>query len=525
MATLTYILAAVILLGLCIFVHELGHLLGGRMVGIKAKVFSIGYGKGVLKKKFGDTTYQLTLIPFGGYCQFYGEDPSEERKGEAYEFLSAHPLKRIVTVIMGPMFNLFFGILLFFVMNLIGYQVETNKIVIPEYFKSGEYVSPAFTSGIQSGDEIIGINDKTIAGFSDIQSAVVFSEGAPVRVKVRRGSETLVFSVTPQRYSEKGYYTIGVVPYGERVLVVRSLEKDAAEKAGIEQMDEIKSVDGKAVKTPADFSNYIRTRTGKAARLEIVRAGKLKEITVVPRSREVITISNFRDSRFKNESHDAVIDKIDLVRNAISKGTVKINGSKVTSFENFEKTLAANAGREITLENAGGIYTGRISFERYGFIGVETAVAPDMVNLKYGIADGFVKSLVDPFDFVVMNLKGMGMLFSGQLDVRQNLSGPIRIAKIAGDTAYYRGISAFIILMAKISIILMVMNLLPIPAVDGSYIVFFLYETLKGRPINQKVLEKIQFVGIALLIVLGVFVIFNDLSFLPFFFFFFHLSN
>ena len=102
MMTLTYILGAFILLGLCIFVHELGHLLGGKMVGIKARIFSMGYGKGVLKKKIGDTTYQVTLIPLGGYCQFYGEDPSEQRSGEGFEFLSAHPLKRIVTVAMGP---------------------------------------------------------------------------------------------------------------------------------------------------------------------------------------------------------------------------------------------------------------------------------------------------------------------------------------------------------------------------------------------------------------------------------------
>jgi regulator of sigma E protease len=140
-----------------------------------------------------------------------------------------------------------------------------------------------------------------------------------------------------------------------------------------------------------------------------------------------------------------------------------------------------------------------------------------MVVVNYWIADGFAQAIVEPFDFIVMNLKGLGMLISGKLDVRQNLSGPIRIAKIAGDTAHYRGLSAFIILMAKISIILMVMNLLPIPVVDGSFILFFLYEAIKGSPINQKVMEKIQFVGIVLLIMLGIFVIFNDLSFLPFF--------
>ena len=517
MATLTYILAAVILLGLCIFVHELGHLLGGRMVGIRARIFSIGYGKGVLKKTIGDTTYQLTLIPLGGYCQFYGEDPSEERKGESYEFLSAHPLRRMVAVIMGPLFNLFFGIILFFIMNLIGYQVETNRIHIPEYFTSGEYISPAHTAGIVTGDRIVAINGKKISGFTDIQSAVIFSDGAPMLLSVERGGVIREVSVTPKRYSEKGYYTIGVMPYGERVLVVRSIEKDIAERAGIEQYDEIKSVDGVLVKTPADFSNYIRAHAGREVRLQLVRAGRPKEVRATPRQREVLRISGFEDARFRGERHELTIDRLDLVKNAIKKRTVKLNGTPVASFDDLVRRLEALRGAPARLENAGGTYYGKITYERYGFIGVETAVAPDMIDLRFGIIDGFLKSIVDPYNFIVMNLKGMGMLFAGELDVRQNLSGPIRIAKIAGDTAYYRGVSAFIILMAKISIILMVMNLLPIPAVDGSFILLFAYETIKGKPINQRVLERIQFVGIAILILLGAFVIFNDLSFLPFF--------
>jgi regulator of sigma E protease len=517
MATLTYILAAVVLLGLCIFVHELGHLLGGRMVGIKAKVFSIGYGRGILKKKIGDTTYQLTLIPLGGYCQFYGEDPAEDRVGEAYEFLSSHPLKRIVAVVMGPLFNLLFGIVLFFAMNLIGYQAETNRIYIPDYFMSGEYVSPAYSAGLQTGDTVVEINGKKIASFQELQSAVIFSGGRPLIVKASRGGPARDFAVQPRKYAEKGYLTIGVMPFGERVLVVRSLEKEVAANAGVEQFDEIKAVDGKVVRTPSDFSAYIRTRAGRPVRLEIVRAGKEREIVLTPRFREVLSIKDFEDERFSGERHEILVERLDLIRAAIAQGKVRINGMAVRSFPAFEAELRRNSGRVIRMENPGGRYRGIMSYEKYGFIGVETAVAPDMIDLKYGLADGFSKALVDPVEFIVMNIKGMGMLFAGELDVRQNLSGPIRIAKMAGDTAYYRGISAFIILMAKISIILMVMNLLPIPVVDGSFILFFLYEAVLGKPINQKILEKIQFVGIALLIVLGVLVVFNDLSFIPFF--------
>jgi regulator of sigma E protease len=171
-----YIAAGIVLLGLCVFVHELGHLLGGKMVGIKAKTFSIGYGKGIIKKKIGDTTYQIAPFPFGGYCQFYGEDPSEERTGQGFEFLSAPPLRRIVTVVMGPMFNLFFGIIIFFTMNLVGYSKDTNQVAIPEQLLSGKHISAAHEAGVKSGDWIVKMGDTNIHSFADIQTTVMFSE-------------------------------------------------------------------------------------------------------------------------------------------------------------------------------------------------------------------------------------------------------------------------------------------------------------------------------------------------------------
>jgi len=517
MVTITYILAAVILLGLCIFVHELGHLLGGRMVGIKAEVFSIGYGKGIIKKKWGDTTYQLTLIPFGGYCKFYGEDPSDDREGKEYEFLSAHPLKRVVTVVMGPLFNLFFGVFLFFIMNISGYSVETNRIYIPEYFKSGEYVSPAYQAGLKTGDIITEINNETVSSFSDVQSKVVFSDGKPLSIQYQRGDLQQTAKVTPKKYSEKGYYTVGVMPYGKRVLIANVLDGYPAEQAGLEKLDEIQSVEGKQFETPQEFTEYIRKKAGTPLEFTVIRSGNEKKVQVTPQQREVLKIEKFTDTRFPGETYEIALDKLDLIKSSINDGNVKINGKRIQSFSQFVLIVKRSGNRVLTIKTPGGTYKGNVTFEKYGFVGIETAIAPEMVNIEYGFAGSVTKALIDPFEFIALNVQGIGMMFSGELDVRRNLSGPIRIAKIAGDTAYYRGVEAFILLMAKISIILMVMNLLPIPMVDGSYIVFFLYEAIKGRPLNEKIMEKIQLIGFAFLIMLGVFIIFNDLSFLPFF--------
>jgi len=512
---IVYLLAMIVLLGLCVFVHEFGHLLGGKLVGIKARTFSIGFGKGIFKKEWNGTTYQIAPIPLGGFCSFYGESASETREGKSYEFLTAAPWRRIITVVMGPVFNLIFGIILFFAMNMIGYTSETNQIVIPVEYTSGDFISPAHLAGMQTGDRIVRINGKKIVSYGDIQNAVIFSGGRALSISAERGNETKDFSVSPRKFGDKGYYLIGILPYGKRVLVSGLDEKEPAFKAGLAEMDEIKSVNEVMVDGQKQFIDYIRTRAGQKIDMTVVRRGKEIRVPVVPREKEILSVS-MTDGVTK-EKIELSTDNISVVKDGIKKGTVKINGAKISSFEDLAASLGRNKGKEILLENAGGSYKGTVSYEKRGYIGVVTAVAPELKEVKFGFGEALSKAFVDPYNFIVLNLKGLGMLVSGKLNVRENVSGPIKIAKIAGDTAYYRGLSEFVVLMAKISIILMVMNLLPLPAVDGSFIIFFTVEWIRRRALNDKIMERIQIVGFIFIILLSVGVIFNDLTSLPIF--------
>ncbi len=503
MVTFTYIISAVVLLGLCIFVHELGHLLGGKMVGIKAKIFSIGYGKGFWKKRIGETTYQVTLIPLGGYCQFYGEEPGESRTGENFEFLSAAPWRRIVTVAMGPLFNLFFGVILFFVMNMHGYPTETNRVYIPEQYRTEKSLSPAWQQGIRTGDRIVKINDSEIYNFSDIQSAVIFSDGKTLKIELERNDKKIDLDVKPVQAGSDGRYSIGIMPYGDRVMVAGLLPGDVAQRSGLEEMDTILSVDGISIKTPAQFTSIVQKRAGKETVLEIMRNEEKKELKIVPRANRIVSING-----------KPVLDE-KTAEMLIKKKNLALNGTQQTDVSSFMKSVSESKGKEITIAAGENQVKGKPSIESKGFIGIYPAITPEMIEIKHGFATSFVRSWVEPYEFVVLNIKGMGMLFAGEMDVRENLSGPIRIAKIAGDVAYYRGLSAFIILMAKISIILMVMNFLPIPVVDGGHLVFFTIEAIRGKPINPEIMQRIQTAGVLLLIMLGVFVIVNDISMLP----------
>ncbi len=508
-----YIAAGIILLGVCIFVHELGHLLGGKLVGIKAKTFSIGYGKGIIKKTIGDTTYQIAPIPLGGYCQFYGEDPSEERSGKGYEFLSAHPVRRIVTVAAGPLFNLIFGIIIFFVMNMVGYSKDTNRVHIPENLTTGKHVSAAYAAGIRSGDRIVRIGDREINSFSDIQVAALFSEGERLDVSVERDGKPLGFRVVPALQKSSGRYELGVSPYGSSILVVGLVEGGAAEAAGLREMDEIAAIDGKAVTTETEFSGIVQAGAGKPLVFRVERKGAVMEKKITPRLSGVVKFQAMDRTGRKGEVL-SLMDSKDL-RKYLSKGTILINGRSAQTYDALVRMVGENRGKTISFEVEGDTYSGTADIEQVGFIGIQQMVAPEQVEVKHGPGRAAVQAFVEPYDFIVMNLKGIGMLFTGKMNVRENLSGPIRIGKIAGDVFYYKGVPDFILLMAKISIILMVMNLLPIPVVDGSHIIFFTIEMIRGKPLSQKIMERIQTVGIVILIMLSAFVILNDISMLP----------
>lgn len=503
--------SAIVLLGLCIFVHELGHLIGGVLMGIKVRTFSLGYGKGFIKKKWGETTYQITLIPFGGYCTFYGDNAFEELKGEKWEFLTASPWRRIVVVVMGPLFNLIFGMMLLLGLNLSGLDVETNRIMIPDYLKD---YSPALTAGLESGDVVLSIDDKQINSFNEIRTSVAFSDGKPLLFKVDRDGTEQAITITPQQYNTGGQYVIGVEPYGKGVLVGGFYPDDAtnlSKAAGLMLQDKIMAVNGVEISDLHSFLDIVQNSAGKELTFKVLRKSNTLELPIVPGQRERLILKDFHDENFPDESYEITAEKISLIRDAIKEGSVTVNGKVPADFDDFVAMVSTD-GEPVTVVNKGGTFSGVAEYSKTGFIGIALMSAPEMVTLNYSFGEALYHSVKDPIDVVVLNLKGLSMIFSGKLSAQDNVSGPIRIAKLAGDTMRYYGIKKYILLMAHISIILMFMNLLPIPAVDGSHIVFYFIEGIRKKPLPQKVMEAFQVFGFFLLIGLGVLVMINDLS-------------
>ena len=239
------VIYAIIVLGILIFVHELGHFLLAKMLGVGVEKFSLGFGPKLLGKKIGETEYLLSAFPLGGYVKMFGEggfieggeqDPrpvdENAQSGELSEpvmreltedekarsFAHKPVLARIAIVMAGPIFNLLFAWLIFIVLFTIGVPAVTTKI--------GEAVKdkPAVRAGMQGGDVIIAINGKAIDRWDQIAEGVAASKGKPLELSVKRGEQQLTFNITPEARISKNLfgeqvngYAIGVASAGEIV--------------------------------------------------------------------------------------------------------------------------------------------------------------------------------------------------------------------------------------------------------------------------------------------------------------------
>lgn len=215
-----YIISAAVVLGLLIFVHELGHFLFAKLFGVGVEKFSLGFGPKIFGKTVGETEYLLSAFPLGGYVKMVGESPDAELAPEDLErsFMGKPPLQRIVIVAAGPIFNLMFAAFLFILVYMIGVPAATTRI--------GEVVAgkPAATAGLLAKDLVMSVNGKTVLRWDEFSSTIAESSGAPLEIVVERDGKRLPFLIVPEKnegknlFGEKvSYPVIGVIAAAEMV--------------------------------------------------------------------------------------------------------------------------------------------------------------------------------------------------------------------------------------------------------------------------------------------------------------------
>lgn len=423
------IILAIIGFGVIVFIHELGHFVFAKLTGVKVEIFSIGFGPSIIKYKKGETLYQLSIIPFGGFCKLAGDDIKDEIKGEPFEFYSKPASIRILISIGGVLFNFIFAIFLFTSVNMMGrYDVILPpKIYIPERL----YEYPAYKAGLRTGAIIKKINDYEIKSYNDIIQIVGTALGKDLNIVYEYEGKIYNVNITPLIDKNSGRSIIGIMNYIETKITYIEDSSELA-KFGVEKGDRIIKINDEQILTEVDFVEKLNNLVGKEVFFEVEKS----------------------DGRKLNFS-------IFLLRNMDLK----------------------------------------ISF------------LPDPVYIKgMNIDKAFLKSFSTMSNTVSLFFKSFKLLFSGKVNVNESLGGPIKIIYFSSQIAK-TGIRNFLEFYGLLSVILVIMNLLPIPAVDGSYVLFFLFEIISGKPLNKKLIIKIQTVGMVLIFILMGYVFINDILF------------
>lgn len=426
---MTYILSFAFVLGVLVFVHELGHFMMARWHGVRVLVFSLGFGPMLLKVKRGDTEYALSAIPLGGYVKMAGENPEDQRTGSDDEFLSKTKWQRFQILIMGPVMNLALAVILTAVVLMQGEQVpsyEDQPVVIGKV----ETGSAAERAGLRPGDRILRLGGDEVSTWDRFALAIGTKAGRDVQLTVLRDGREELITVRPLGRGRYEVGDIGALPdvYPSVPYVV---EGGPADRAGIKPADVIVAINGERVVFSRDVVDIISKSPNAPVEMLVRRSGQEHRITVTP-------------------------------------------------------------------EKEGDI--GRIGIGIHN----ETHI------MTHGPLEALGLSVRRNIEFSGLILETLWGLATGETSPRQ-LMGPVGIAQLSGESAQV-GWVALVGLMATISLNLGLLNLMPVPILDGGHILIMGLEAIARRDFSMRVKEKMLLAGFVLLMALMVTVIYNDLT-------------
>ncbi len=448
-------------LSVIIFIHELGHFFVARLFGVHVESFSIGMGPVLLHKTVKGTDYRLSLIPFGGYCGMKGEKDFQtamENKldripAEKDSFYGVHPLKRIAIAFAGPFANVILAVAALSVVAMIGYDYYTspNKIILASEFYPDSPLSAA-EAGLQTGDRIRAINGKRIEYFSDIVEAVSLSARKTLHIEADRNGKTMTFTLVPELDKSTGTGKIGVLSWLDPV-IDSAAENSPAFNAGLQNGDRIIEADGKAVRNTVDLYEILKNL------------------------------------------HEADI--------SVERGS-RVFQAHLSLASQDKQSAQKSAERE----NSGN--ENLVSGISWQAIKVHTKTYPFFPALIQGARE--------TFKMVSVTAQSIALLFKG-IDLKQAVSGPIGITVLLGETAkegFSAGFSVGVVtvcnFLAVISISLFLMNLLPVPVLDGGLILVAFIELVRRKSIKPKTLYAIQIAGICFIVLIFLLGMFADIN-------------
>ena len=427
-----------VLIGVMILIHELGHFWAARWFNVRVDVFSIGFGPRLFGFRRGDTDYRFSAILFGGYVKMAGEQLGEDHADDPNGLMSKPRWQRLIIAFAGPFMNVALAVGLLTGLFMVKFQklADDSKGTVIGYVLPG---SAAEQAGLKAGDKIIRVEGKADPSWEDVNMKEVASSELAMDVSVVRDGKTIDTKVTPKQDERNGVGTAGWAPKSE-IEAVGVSPGMPADKAGIRKGDLLISANGQPIESRFTLQAIIRGTGGKPVDIVYRRDAENHTVTIRP------------------EFSTSDGDKSDA----------------------------------------------------HWMIGVGIEEKLNFITTKLSLPEALVESLRE-------NQKGATMIFEflrGLLERRmsaKSLAGPIQIGQMSGIAAK-QGPASFIDLMSMVSLNLAIFNLLPIPILDGGVILLLLIEILMGRELSLNVKETMLKIGFVFLMMVVVFVLYNDIT-------------
>ena len=521
---------AIIPLGFLIFIHELGHFYAAKRCGIKVNTFSVGFGPKLIGMQRGETEYRLSWLPFGGYVQMEGENPSEQT-GAPGEFASASVGNRAFVVAAGPVVNLLFGVLVYWLVFAVGFDRDATRLIggltgMPlgetEQVQIGWVADDGAgaAGGIMPGDTLVSVNGEPIRHFSTFQTRVFTSANKTLDIIVERAGEPQTLSVKPDALpTVRGDMGKLSVVSGDETVVSDVREGSLAAQAGLKADDIIESINGERLYNVPYFGYGVWHPTAdwvgekRKALYNNINEDREALVLGIRRADETLMLEMPVDWRVI-----ASVQEGSIAEDAgIQDGDVllTLNGEAVNETTLHSQLIAANQPIEIELMRKGNLKHVTLSGEtessetdsEHIMFGLtwETSLSGMQFDAKkpplpeYSIFTAFGKGVEATWLTFTAVGRTLQQLIGGEVSPR-HLAGPVGIATATSNMFNRLGLSSVIFFIGFISINLAIVNLLPIPIADGGHLLFFAVEKIRGKPMPRKAQEIVQQVTIVLLI-------------------------
>ncbi len=509
----------ILLIGVLIFVHEFGHFVVAKACGVKVLRFSLGFGPPILSVQRGETEYVVAWLPLGGFVSMLGADPSEdippEDRDRAY---FARPLwQRFAIALAGPAMNLVFPVAIYFAF------FYSHATLPPAAVGAVFAGTPAQAAGMKPGDRIVRIGDTPIRYWADLQGLVSEAAGRTLEIELDRAGERIVTQLTPEkqevvsrmgRRSTVGRIGIAAHYLGSQVGVLG--DRSPAALAGLHSFDRVVAIDGAPVERWFEVERAFDKAPGRTLRLTVVRdepvisaavtvhAGRTLELSVpVPLDGRTKSAGLYAGEHFALEVDDgspiweAGMRAGDMLVTADQTlcptwdacMTWMIRRPDELHVIGFVKGDLPEAGIQyaplrVKFETRVGEYREEQKIPVLGARNRTIVVSPKPIANESRLSYAAVNSVTKNLEVVAVTAYGFVMIVRGDISTK-SLGGPIMIYNIAGKAAE-KGWEEYLWVMALISINLGLINLLPVPMLDGGHLLFVLIEAVKRGPISLR---------------------------------------